>query len=244
MITAPLKDYADVINTLLMKRLLFTAILGIVLNLPMTAQVYTNSRYYNHTTGKLEYDKGYYGYGSVYYGFRIGPVFTTISSDNKNLDGGKVTTGLNAGFVMGYGLSDRTPLFMEGGLFYTEKGGKNDNNLFDYEYNLNYLEVPLVMKYIYELDNDITIQPLLGVYMACGIGGKIKDYNRRDAYCSFSGSDDAFKRLDAGLRFGIGIGFDMFYADISYDLGLANISHDNFDECHTSAWMINIGVNF
>lgn len=43
---------------------------------------------------------------------------------------------------------------------------------------------------------------------------------------------------------GCGLGYDIFYADITYDLGLANISHDEFDTSRTRCLSINCGVNF
>ena len=41
-----------------------------------------------------------------------------------------------------------------------------------------------------------------------------------------------------------GIGYDMFYADLTYDIGLANICHDSFDKSHNGALLLNFGVNF
>lgn len=231
-----------------MKRFFIMAMTCAALAMPATAQNYRNSRYYNHNTGRLDYNnrscRGDYASRDAYYGFRIGPAFTTVNSDNQFLDGGKAQTGLNVGFAAGFGLTNRAPLYMETGLYYTEKGGKNTKGGLDYTYNLNYIEVPLTVKYIYNIDRNISIQPFFGGYLACGVGGKIKDFNNREAYNSFSDDDYAFKRFDGGLRMGVGVGLDMFYADLTYDLGLANIGHDNFDESHNGALMLNIGVNF
>lgn len=87
-----------------------------------------------------------------------------------------------------------------------------------------------------------TIQPMVGGYFAVGVGGKIKNFEDREAQNSFS--DSNFRRTDAGLRLGCGIGYDMFYADLTYDIGLANICHDTFDTSHNGALMLNVGVNF
>ena len=109
-------------------------------------------------------------------------------------------------------------------------------------YDLNYLEIPVVVKYKYEIDDDLTIEPFAGGYFAAGVGGKIKDFAVREAQSSFR--SDKFRRLDGGLRIGCGIGYDMFYADLTYDIGLANISHDTFDKARNRAVMLNFGVNF
>ena len=53
-----------------------------------------------------------------------------------------------------------------------------------------------------------------------------------------------FKRGDAGLKLGCGVGFGMGYADVSYELGLANVGQDAFDDTHTGSLTLNIGINF
>ncbi len=73
-------------------------------------------------------------------------------------------------------------------------------------------------------------------------GGKIKNYGDRVAISSFS--SDCFKRLDGGLRLGCGMAYDLFYADLTYDIGLANICHDEFDSSHNGCLTLSIGVNF
>ena len=76
------------------------------------------------------------------------------------------------------------------------------------------------------------------------MGGKVKDFNNREAYSSFSDSPYSFQRFDGGIRMGCGVQYDMFYVDLTYDLGLANVSHDDFDESRNSALMLNFGLNF
>lgn len=181
----------------------------------------------------------------TYFGFRVGPAFTTVNSDNPFLDGGSVKTGLNVGVAAGIALTDRAPLFLESGIYYVEKGGKNKRLGYDFTYNLGYIEVPFVLKYAYNIDRNLSIQPFFGGYFAGGVAGKIKDFDNREAYSSFDDDmDGAFKRFDAGLRMGVGVGFDLFYADLTYDLGLSNIGNDAFDDAHNSAVMLTFGVNF
>ena len=98
------------------------------------------------------------------------------------------------------------------------------------------------MKYAYPIDENFSIQPFAGGYIACGVGGKIKNYGLREAESSFS--SDCFKRFDGGLRVGCGAAYDMFYFDITYDIGLANICHDEFDTSHNGCLTLNFGVNF
>ena len=211
-----------------------TLALVAIATLTATAQTYSGSSFYDRENPM--------GTGSMYYGFRIGPTFSTVNSDDANLDGGNSQTGLTLGAVMGFQLSDDIPLFLETGLSYTEKGGKKTLTGKKMTYDLNYLEIPILVKYIYDIDGHFSVQPLFGGYLSYGISGKIKNFGERHAQDSFS--DTTFKRFDGGLRIGCGVGYDLFYADLSYDIGLGNICHDTFDTSHNGCLYLNFGVNF
>lgn len=226
-------------------RKLTMMIMAIVLAvLPLSAQNYRQSRYYNQRTGHLDYGFNRHGEaGYPYYGLRIGPSFSYVNSDDSRLDGGNWQTGLNVGVVAGIPLSNTQPIYMETGLSYIEKGGKKDlagnKNM---TYDLNYLEVPVVLKYKYNIDPHFSIQPQVGGYFAVGVGGKIKNFEEREAQSSFN--ENNFRRLDGGLRVGCGVAYDMFYCDLTYDIGLANICHDTFDTSRNGSIQLNFGVNF
>lgn len=177
----------------------------------------------------------------VYYGLRLGMGVSTVNSDDRYLDGGSAKTGLNLGVVAGFQLAPATPFYIETGLLYAEKGGKGNYNG-AFTYSMNYLEVPLVLKYQYNIDRLTSIQPFAGVYGSLGVSGKIKDFDQRLAYSSFD--EDAFQRLDGGLRLGCGLQFDHLYAEAGYDLGLANVSREYFSDAHTGSFFLNVGLNF
>lgn len=182
------------------------------------------------------------GNTNTYYGLRIGLDVSTVSSESSSLDGGSSSTGLGLGGYVGFQLAPATPLYLEVGFEYKEKGGESTYQGSKFTYGLNYLEMPIVLKYQIDVDNDATIQPFLGGYLACGVSGKIKNYGAREASSSYR--DDYFQRFDGGLRFGCGIQYNVLYAEIGYDLGLANIGHSDFDTTHTRCFFANVGVNF
>lgn len=230
-----------------MKKIILSIMAALFLSLPVAAQSYTKSKYYNPNTGRLDY--GLQVGNETYYGLRLGPAFSTVNSDISALDGNKSHAGLNLGAVIGASLSNSVPLYLESGLFYIEKGGKKkviDRTDEAYGtkivYNLNYLEVPIAVKYKINIDDDFAVQPFAGGYLAMGIGGKIKNYSTRQVRSSFT--SDNFRRFDGGLRLGCGVSYDLFYADLSWDIGLANVCHDSFDSSHNSSVQINFGVNF
>lgn len=93
----------------MIKRLALSALAVAAFALPSEAQSYTHSRYYNERTGRLDYSYSRYGRGigtgDTYYGFRIGPAFSTVKSDDPTLNGSDSQTGLTVGAVVGIPLS-------------------------------------------------------------------------------------------------------------------------------------------
>lgn len=227
------------------KQILTTAIAAMALSINTQAQTYGN-RTYNARTGQFEYSRDgrahQFNIGDLYYGLRMGLSFATVNSDDKALDGGSSRTGLDLGVVLGYALAKDVPVFLETGVFYKEKGGHSTYDGKKMTYNLNYIQVPLVVKYSYVVDRSFSIQPYGGGYLAYGIGGKIKNYGDRQAFSSYS--NNCFRHFDGGLRLGCGVGYNLFYADISYDIGIANVCRDEFDTSHNRCFTIDVGVNF
>ncbi|MBR2881606.1 MAG: PorT family protein [Prevotella sp.] len=211
-----------------MKKLILS-IMTIVLSIPAMAQSYMTTEDY-----KKEY--------LYYYGLRLGMNLSTVSSDDSYLDGGDIQAGLNIGALVGFQLSPQAPVYLESGLFYTEKGGKGKNQGKKFIYNLNYLEVPVVIKYKFDVDGDFSVHPFAGGYMAWGIGGRIKNYGDRETYKTFC--EDNFKRFDGGIRLGCGFEYQILYGEMAYDLGIANIGHDDFGSSKNGCFTINFGVNF
>ena len=218
-----------------MKKLL-SVLFAMALSVPMFAQYgWRSTRPASHVPATRYYHDSYYG-------LRLGAAFSTVNSDDRYLDGGTAKTGLNVGIAAGYQIVPSSPLYFESGLYYTEKGGKGNYEGKKFTYNLNYLEVPLLLKYAAPFADRGTIQPYVGGYLACGVGGKVKDYGNRQAFSSFD--NDYFKRFDGGLRIGCGVQYDIVYAEAAYEFGLANICDDAFDTSHNRCFYLNCGVNF
>jgi len=235
-----------------MKKILFLAF-AVLLTLPAAAQYYPDGRpippskraEYYRQHGRYNDGRTVYGYGNnVYYGFRLGMAVATVNSDAAVLDGSDARTGLDVGAVVGTQLTNSAPLYFETGLSYVEKGGKGNYDGNKFTYRLEYLELPLLLKYKYQATPDISVEPFAGGYLAVGVGGKIKDYGHREAYSSFSDDQASFKRFDGGLRLGCGVSFQMLYLGMSYDIGLANIGHYDFEDTRTGCFNLNVGVTF
>ena len=202
----------------------FTAIVAMMLAVPSFAQF---------ASGGFELDKN-----NVYYGARMGLNLATMSGDGlKDFDG--MRAGLNLGGVVGLRVSNTSPVFLESGFYYTQRGGKHD----DVKMSLKYLEIPLVIKYGIKATDDIAVLPFIGPYFSYAIGGRVKGKHggAKIDYSSF----DIVNHGDMGLKIGCGAEYDMLYLEAGYQFGIANIADDDIDDpIHSNALFINFGVNF
>ena len=227
-------------NTDDMKKFLLVAITSLLTTLSAGAQEVWTGRQF----------RSFHGDVPVYYGIRIGAAFSHVNSDDKMLDGGSLKAGLNIGGLVGVQITRNAPVYFEAGLSYIQKGGigyvysENGNSRSKFKYNLDYIELPFCFKYKYDFNYHMSLQPFLGGYFALGVGGKIRDFGERKAYGSFSDDEYSFRRFDGGLRFGCGFNYDLFYVEIGYEFGLANICHDAFDTSHNGCLQLNVGMNF
>lgn len=162
-----------------------------------------------------------------------------------------------------YGLNDRWKL--QTALLFSVKGVNgmenrpegNDSPLLDIR--LYYLEIPLMVVYKIPLATHVSILPQAGVYLACGVGGKVStrqnvgvgylvnDWNPfEDTDKSNGYSFHAFDRMDAGLRFGLSTEVYKFNLSVNYDLGLCGV-HGTLnlpDNVHTRNTAITLGYTF
>ena len=247
-----------------MKKLFSFAMVMLMAVMPMIAQRHdygsTPSGRYDYERSHSRWIRNYYG-KDMYFGIRIGPAFSHVGGDAISYANSS-KTGLHLGGVVGFEITNRAPVFFETGLSYVNKGGKGDYSSSKLTTSLSYIELPLTFKYIYYTDMGLSIHPLFGGYLAVGVDGSIKNnliQKKVGAFGKDMKNDEAveklgvlpqggdfprFKRFDGGLRIGCGVGFSMFYLDMTYDIGLANISHNDYDSSSNGTLYLNFGVNF
>ena len=122
------------------------------------------SSFGQYSSGGFDLDKE-----NVYYGVRFGGTLASISGDVSV--GTKV--GLTLGGVVGLRLSTSSPVFLESGLYYTQRGAKDG----DYEVTHNNLEIPLVVKYGFKATDEIVLLPFIGPYFAYAVSADQKVKN-------------------------------------------------------------------
>ncbi len=207
----------------------FTAILAMMLAVPSFAQF---------ASGGFELDKQ-----NLYYGARMGLALGKLTGDVGDYDGMKA--GFTLAGVVGLRLSQTSPVFLESGLYYTQRGGKNGS----LKAELNCLEIPVLIKYGFKATEDIAVLPFIGPYFAYGIAGET-EYEVVDAVTGKSTKEKerSYKNLlnhnDMGFKLGCGLEYNMLYLEVAYQFGIANIADDDNLTAHANQLSINLGVNF
>lgn len=102
------------------------------------------------------------------------------------------------------------------------------------DFTLNYIQVPLLISYKLEVEENISLYFHGGPYFAYGIGGKTrlkithKQTEGEDVETSQNSfGEDGFKKLDIGIRFGSGLEFEKCTIGFDFEYGFTNISRKN-----------------
>lgn len=184
------------------------------------------------------------------FGVRAGVNFAnmTIKDDNVTYSkDSKFNVGYNVGVTGEFDFNDN--LGLVAGLIVNTKGSKYSTELkvgetktvTSYKTNLLYLDIPVSLKGMYVINDGTQIYATFGPYLGIGLTGKntaevtisgspIESLNgtkKDDTDIEWGSDADKLKRLDYGLRFGLGAEFSGFLVEASYKLGLADI--DNID---------------
>ena len=178
---------------------------------------------------------------TVYYGIRLGMNMATLTGDVENTG---TRVGLNFAPVVGIRVSESTPIFLESGLYYTSCGSKKGKN----SISLNYLEIPVLIKYGIQATDEIAVLPFVGPTFRYGLFGgdwKTEGVGKTDSFGS-----GKFNRADVGIKLGCGAEYNKLYLELGYQFGITNIADwqlaNGIDDAsvHNGAFFINFGVNF
>lgn len=114
---------------------------------------------------------------------------------------------------------------------------------------MNYLQVPISVSYRFPVSDNVKIDFNAGPYVACDLGGKLKEsyasYFEDEGSCEMkvfgSKSKALCKRFDAGLRFGAGVHIQRVILGLIYDLGLTNIANSKGSEDYSDDYSVGKG---
>lgn len=142
-----------------------------------------------------------------------------------------LSRGLNTSNVLGYhvGVSDQIsvskkfPLYVETGLFAAMKGYEI-SGYDESETKMHYLEMPVLVNYHIGKQGGFEVIPSAGVYLGCGLAGKLKYNIDLDTYKEIDVfKDKTIKRFDFGTQMGVDLVFRKIQVGFAYDLGLIEI---------------------
>jgi len=154
---------------------------------------------------------------NVYYGIRFGVTSASLSGDIDS----DSKIGMTLAGIIGLRVSDSAPLFLESGLYYTERGGE----VADVKVSYNNIEVPLLIKYGIETGENITLLPFIGPTFGYAI------------------KSDHFNRANMGFKLGCGAEFNQIYLELGRQLGVTDIMDDE-PSVHSNGWFLNLGLHF
>lgn len=138
------------------------------------------------------------------------------------------------------------------GVMYIQKGWKTDysdnRGSVEKKDNASYLEIPIQASYRVNLSDQVQFQLNIGPYFAFGLSGKQKVTNtfpNGDNYeiDSFD-SDEGCKKFDCGIALGAAVTYMHFYAGISYERGLTNVSNVANSNFQNGCIAVTLGYNF
>lgn len=169
---------------------------------------------------------------NLYYGVRFGGTCASVSGDVSV--GSKI--GMTLAGIIGLRLSQSTPVFLESGLYYTQRGAKEDN----IDITSNNLEIPIVVKYGFQVSDNIALLPFIGPYFAYAVSS---DYDYKINGVEYDG---AFRpnRNNMGFKFGCGAEYNKLYLELGYQFGVTNFADKDGVTAHNNALFLNFGVNF
>ena len=161
--------------------------------------------------------KGGFNLSKLYYADEDGTYSDEFDMKPGFHVGGAIEIPLNTNFMF------------EPGIMLITKGVKMEEDEISTKANLNYIDIPLLLKASSNSKNGASVFGALGPYIGLGLNGKITmeyggDKETEDVKFGNDEDNDDLKRLDMGVSIGGGVEFESFLIGVSYDYGLMNIS--------------------
>jgi opacity protein-like surface antigen len=166
------------------------------------------------------------------FGIRVGG---SLSSSTLKGAGKRVMPGYQVELTAEYALSEAA--FLQTEASFTTKGVilRGTENIegggtgrWSQRFNLQYIQVPVMIAYKLEMDTDFHIYLRAGFYGAYGIGGKTT-YKGAGKIEQDSFGDNGLKKFDMGARFGSGLEFEKYIVGFDFEYGFLDLSRGKND---------------
>lgn len=162
-------------------------------------------------------------------GPRVGLNLSTLRGDVQNF---KLTPGLTAGAFLMY--SSLNHFGVSADVLYSQRGGKFEGNTNgvpeEFKHRINYLEIPVALRYFLTLDGNFRPNLFFGPSLAIPLSAQTVKQKTNGAAQPDVDNSAAFKNLDLGLLAGFQLNFpgwgerQRFLVDARYTFGLADIT--------------------
>ena len=177
----------------------------------------------------------------IAYGVKGGINFASVSFDPSEDTNTGTRIGIAAGGFVALPLGSRLTIQPEG--LFSQKGEKADLDGVVAKLELDYIEVPVLVKYAITQGASRSFHVFGGPSMAFKV--------RSRATASFGGTtvetgEENIKDTDFGVVFGAGMDFGKWSVDGRYTMGLADINNDEADETKIRTRTISVlaGIRF
>lgn len=161
--------------------------------------------------------------------------------------------GFQVGWLKGFGLTQRLPLYMEAGAAIQYRSYKDEESDSYYDFsqkcNLLSLNIPVNLLYRFNIKDDFSISPYFGLDFRINLLGKIKYEETYDGDTdSWDGNlfddddmdNEAWKRFQAGWHIGVGVDYRIIHIAIEYGTDFNEIA----EKSKFATTAITLGLNF
>lgn len=166
-------------------------------------------------------------------GVRAGLNVSKLKTDGLTYD---AVAGFHVGGVYQRLLTKEAPIYLETGLYVTQKGFKYDGAN---KCNAYYFEVPLLVNYKFAAGREFTLYPSAGFYYGLGFAGKMKVAGvKHDTF----GDKGYLERSDFGVRASFTGEWRQFVASAGFDYSLFDAGKEGKSKHRT--FFLSVGYNF
>ena len=163
--------------------------------------------------------------------------------------------GFQVGWLKGFGLTQRLPLYMEAGAALQYRSYKDEESDSDYgyefsdKYTMLSLNIPINLLYRFNITDNVSISPYFGLDFRINLMGKNKyevtyiGETESEDWNLFDDEDmdnEAWNRFQAGWHIGVGVDYRAIHVGVEYGTDFSEIA----EKTKFATTAITVGLNF
>lgn len=153
--------------------------------------------------------------------------------------------GFTLGAVLEIGITDN--IFIQPEAIFLQKGSELNTSLTNLKTNVNYLDIPVLLKIKLLNTKLLNINLLGGPSFGLALNGEETTAGGQTVDINFGG-DNGLKRFDLGINAGGGVGVNLgsigVFGDVRYLFGVSDISEDANREIKNKGLNLSVGLIF